>query len=521
MCKKMIALVVATSLVLTGCSFLELNLSDGTSDSAFVSMESEPYLNYEVPTSLPHILVDQLGYLPHSTKGVFFYGTTLPNKFDLIDEATGQTVYTGLTEKKGHNDELGTDVAYGEFSEFISPGIYYVEADYLGRSFTFEIGEKIYDELFKEACKTYYYNRCGMTLTEKYAGDNAHNACHTAKAVLREDMTVTLDVTGGWHQDSSGSKDIISSSKTLGNMLLAYEIFPAAFTDEVGIPESGNGIPDILDEAKYEIDWLLKMQNAETGAVYSKLTVAENVEKKTTVMYVENADIDSARAFAFALAKFSYLYQNWDLDYAKMCLKAADRAWKYAILNEGAEDKLSQIKAAAAAEIYRASGSKECEVCLNEFLENKQYLEYADELSFYACVTYINTKQKVNAKYCEEIVKDIMKRAEDISEESRTSMFLVPGDETPDSNVALLENMINMTLVDHIIANHEYDTIIENYLHYFLGRNEKSITFLDNVGSYSYKEVNETLGLMKQFDVDAKLIFMLSKIVSLDGFVEE
>lgn len=521
MCKKIIALVIALSLLLTGCSSIQLNLKNGSSDSSFVSMESEPYLNYEVPTSLPHVLVDQLGYLSHSTKGVFFCGTLLPSKFNLVDANTGSVVYVGATENKGHSDELDCNIAYGEFSEVVSPGTYYVEAQYLGRSFTFEINDHIYDELFKEACKTYYYNRCGMTLTENFAGANAHNACHTGTAVLREDMTVNKDVTGGWHQDSSGSKDIISSAKTLGNMLLAYEVFPAAFTDEIGIPESGNEIPDILDEAKYEIDWLLKMQNEETGAVYSKLTVAENAEKKTTLMYVEDADIESTRAFAFALAKFSYLYQNYDKEYATSCLKAADRAWKYAILNEGAEDKDSPSKAAAAAEIYRASGLKECENYLNDFLERKLYADTLDEISFYACVTYLNTKLKVNPVYCEEIIKLIMNRAEDISEQSRSSTFLVPGKLDEDNNVELLENMINMSLVDHIIANHEYDTIIENYLHYFLGRNSKSITFLDNVGSYSYMEVHEALGLMKQFDVDAKLIFMLSKIVSKDGFVEE
>lgn len=521
MCKKMIALVLALSLLLTGCSLKQLNLSDSSADSAFVSMESEPYLNYEIPASLPHVLVDQLGYLPQSTKGVFFCGTLLPQEFNLVDASTGEVVYTGKTENKGHSDELSCNIAYGEFSEVVSPGTYYVEAQYLGQSFTFEIGDKIYDNLFKEACKTYYYNRCGMTLTEKHAGANAHNACHTGEAVLREDMTVNRDVTGGWHQDSSGSKDIISSAKVLGNMLLAYEVFPGAFTDDVGIPESGNEIPDILDEAKYEVDWLLKMQNEETGAVYSKLTVAENAQKKTTLMYVENPDIESARAFAFSLAKFSYLYQNYDKEYATLCLKAADRAWKYAILNEGADDKDSSAKAAAAAEIYRASGLKECERYLNEYFEKKYYEESLDEISFYACVTYINTKLKVNTKYCEEIVKLIMERAEDISALSRESIFLVPGNMDENNNVELLENMINMTLVDHIIANHEYDTIIENYLHYFLGRNSRSITFLDNVGSYSYMEVNETLGLMKQFDDDAKLIFMLSKIVSKDGFVEE
>ena len=105
-----------------------------------------------------------------------------------------------------------------------------------------------------------------------------------------------------------------------------------------------------------------------------------------------------------------------------------------------------------------------------------------------------------------------MKKAEKISEESRKSPFLVPSDKNQDNNDELLDKMITLTLVDYIITNHEYDTVIENYLHYFLGRNSMSVTYLDNVGTYSYSQIHSSLGLMKQFSEASKLIFMLSKI---------
>ena len=484
--------------------------------SAFVSMEDEALLSYEVPKSSPHILIDQHGYASDSTKQAFFFGSNLPTAFKVIDADSKSVVYQGIIESRGYSDVYEANIASGDFSSVTEKGTYYIEANLLGCSYSFQIGGNLYQDLFCQACKTYYYNRCGMTLTEEFAGSNAHNACHTEKSVLRDDMTVELDVSGGWHQDSTGSKEISNAATSLATILLAYEVFPNAFDDDFGIPESQNGIPDILDEAKYEIDWLLKMQNQETGAVYSAVTVA-TAENKSSVSYVETPTIDSTRAFAFVLAKFSYVFQEYDKEYATLCLKAADRAWKYAELNE---EEDSPWKMAAAAEIYRASGLKDCERYLREYFLAGGYKEERDTITFLGCVTYLSTTQPVDTAICADIIKVIMKNAELISQESRQAPFLVPFEKEQTNNSELLSKMITMTLVDHIISNHEYDMIIENYLHYFLGRNPMSITYLDNVGTYSYINVHESLGLMKKFDEDSKLIFLLAKVISQDGFIE-
>ncbi len=491
--------------------------------TAFVSMESEPVLSYEVPKSSPHILVDELGYEPGQEKKAYFFGGELPERFFITELSTGKNVYEGKLESVRYSDLYQCNIAVGEFHDLTKEGTYRISADLLGNSCDFAIGTDLYRELFREACRTYYYNRCGMTLTSELAGANAHNACHTGKAVLRRDMTAELDVTGGWHQDGSGSKDSAAAAKSLINILLSYEVFPGAFTDDTGIPESGNGIPDILDEARYETEWLLKMQDPSTGGVYSAVTVAENPDRKSTVSYVEDPGEDASYAFAAALSKFSFFYQDFDREFATLCLKAADRAWKYGVLNAGSASfenaPASEWKFPAAAEIYRASASKECESFLNGYLAEDPFKsEPPDGLPFYGCVTYLNTKQKVNTKYCGELMRSMMLRAEKISEGSRNAPFGVPATPEQNNNAELLNNMMTMTLVDHIITNHEYDTIIEDYLHYFLGRNPMSVVYVDHVGTFSYMDLNESLGLMKQFDSDAKLIFMLSRILSKDGF---
>ena len=479
----------------------------------FLSMEDEAYLQYDVPKSSPHILVNQLGYLKGKTKTAYFYAEELPKAFNVIDEKSGLVVYTGKLEEKGYNETYKANIAVGNFTDFDDEGEYYIKADYLGTSYKFGIGDGLYDDVFKEACKTYYYNRCGMTLTENFAGDYAHNACHTSYSVLRDDMTVNLDVTGGWHQDASGSKNVKEASKVLANILLSYEIFPGAFSDDNGIPESRNDIPDILDEVKYEIEWLKKMQNESTGAVYSAVTVTEGTNK-TLTSYVENADIASTYAYAFSLAKFSFIYQTFDKPYATECLKSADRAWKYASLNEDDNEENALWKLLAAAELYRASGQKEFEDYLLKFWEDGRFEDYInDEITFYGCVTYLNTKQKTDREVCNGLIKAIMKKAEKISANARKAPFATPADTDQTNNASLMDQMIVLTLVDYIITNHEYDNIIENYINYFMGRNPMSISYIDDVGTYNYMEVHPSLGLMKQFDQNSKLIFMMSRIV--------
>ena len=516
--KLKISALILCIFLLTGCQGFSVPEGAGQITDILSGMEEEPDLSYEVPVSAPNILVNQLGYLTESAKIAVFKGPEVPESFSVVDAETGNTVFSGVPEDRGYN--AGTDEynSYGTFTALEKEGSYYIEAPVLGRSYTFAIGEELYEPVFKEACKQYYYNRCGMTLTGEFAKESAHNACHTGKAVLREDVSVSLDVSGGWHQDEKGQKDVAKAAKNIAVMLLAYELYGEAFTDAMDIPESGNGVPDILDEIKYEIEWLLKMQNQETGAVYSGVTVYEQSGNpgKAASVYVEPASLEAAKAYAMALSKFSYLYQGYDTGFATGCLKAADRAWKYAELN--GEEETDAWKFAAAAELYRAAGRVDCHKYIIKYVSAGSYKKEQEEISLLGCVTYLSTKQKVNRGICEDMIKKLMAEAEKISRASKQSVYLTEGNREQDNNGQLLRNMMYLTIVNHIITNHEYETVIENHLHYFMGRNEKAICYIDNVGENNYKSIDNTLGIMKQFDADSEFIFMLSGILERTAF---
>ncbi len=488
--------VILLMILLTGCAPSQIENKGEVSGNTFTGMEKEPVISYEMPAASPAILINQSGYIIESSKVAIFKGSEMPGEFYVVREDTGEQVYAGNLENKGYNEKSQEYNCYGDFSGVNRPGTYYIEAPILGRSYSFRIGEDLYEQALKEACKRYYYSRCGTDVTKEYAGEEAHDACHTGKARFREEAEA-IDAAGGWHYAKDGSREVEWAARNIGVLLFAYELYEDAFADDTGIPESGNGIPDILDEIRYETEWLLKMQNEQTGAVYAGVTVCERDRGMGIVSYVEPEDIQAAKAFAMAMAKFSYFYQSYDGEYAGRCLRAAENAWRYIKRYDAAVT--DSWKFAAAAELYRASGRGSFHRIVLEYLEEGSYKEKLDETAFLGCIAYISTSRQVELAYCAEIAEVILTKAEEISKESRGSIYRVAGNPTEEDHQELLLDMMYLTAADYMITNREYKNIIENHLHYFMGRNEKGINYADTE-------------IMRQLDMDSKWIVMLGEM---------
>lgn len=508
--------------LLTGCqyasefSFDTSQKNDGNSGPATLGLT--PEFNYEVPQSLPSILVDQLGYASSSNKIAVFRGEELPDTFAIIDVYTGQNVYTGQIEEKGYDEESGIYISYGNFTSFAAAGTYYIKADVIGQSYTFQIADNPYKELYNVALKQYYYNRCGLTLSTELAGDAAHNACHTKEAQMKDEASVKLDVSGGWHVDETSFRDVATGCSTVNHLLLAYELYPDVFDDELGIPESGNGIPDVLDEVRYEIDWLLKMQDTKSGAVYSSVSSADSATLGY-LLYIDGITMDATIQFAATMAKFSYLYQNYDRDFATGCLKAADRAYRYA--GKYLSDVPPEEYFYAATELYRATGNNGYHNEIKQYMQDNPVTDMSNNFIFWGCVTYLSTRQRVEMDLCNDMIKVLMSEGERISYASKNSKFLVSMDEQQSGSAELLRDITRLAVVDHIITNHEYATVLQNHLHYMLGRNLYAISYLDGAGSRNYMDINENQGIMNQVELNAELVLMMSSIMEELYLVEE
>ena len=211
------------------------------------------------------------------------------------------------------------------------------------------------------------------------------------------------------------------------------------------------------------------------------------------------------------MAKFSYLYQNYDRAFATQCLNAADRAYRYA--GKYPEDITAEEYFHAAAELYRATGSYGYHTVVKDYISDHIAADMKNDHVFWGCVTYMSTKQKVDVGLCGEAMKMLMLEGERIAGNSQSSGLLINKSEEEGGNAELLRDITRLTVVDHVITNHEYAMVLQNHLHYMLGRNYQSVSYLDKSGSCNYMDIDASQGIMNQIDLNAELVLMMSAII--------
>jgi endoglucanase len=155
-----------------------------------------------------------------------------------------------------------------DFSAVVEPGSYYivdVERDIAGGRF--EIADDVYDDVLDAALRMFWFKRANTPHPESLAGPWSDEAAYVGPGQDTEARSVddpdnaatTLDLSGGWFDAGDTGKYVTFASEPVHQLLTAYERNPAVFDDAVGIPESGNGIADVLDEVRWEIEWLERM----------------------------------------------------------------------------------------------------------------------------------------------------------------------------------------------------------------------------------------------------------------------
>lgn len=231
------------------------------------------------------IHVDQFGYRPNATKVAVLsdpqigYNAgdsyTPPTILEIrrvsdnisVLEATPEIWNSGAT-----HDQSGDRGWWLDFSELTTAGNYYVyDIANDERSAEFYIGPGVYNEVMKAAGRMFFYNRCNAPKEEPYAqgwpdGNNFSQDVQARYIYDQNNTALEKDLSGGWFDAGDYNKYVTFTNTTLHDLLSAFEENPQAFSDEWNIPESGNGIPDIIDEIKWELDWLFKMSYPDGSA---------------------------------------------------------------------------------------------------------------------------------------------------------------------------------------------------------------------------------------------------------------
>jgi endoglucanase len=310
---------------------------------------------------IPLIVVDQFGYRSTSKKVAVIrdpqtgYDTavnfTPGTNYSVVDKATGKSVKQGAPTawNSGAVDSSSGDKAWWfDFSDVTTPGTYtVVDVDKNVRSVEFEIDDNVYRSVLKHAVRMYYYQRAGFAKSAATAGsDWADGASHLAAGqdaqahawTAKTDASLVKDLHGGWYDAGDPNKYTAWAAGTAITLLRAYDENPTAFGDDYGIAESGNGTPDLLDEVKWVLDWIVRMQNTDgsllcvmglaSGSPPSSATGPSYYGPATT-----NASLMGAAVLAYASKIYAARPEASFRTFASDLSARAVKAWKWADAN--------------------------------------------------------------------------------------------------------------------------------------------------------------------------------------------
>lgn len=499
------------------------------------------------------IIIDQFGWRPDDKKIAVFANpikglnsciTYIPGDTFYVKRLDDNvTVFKGLTtswKNKAVDPISGDQVWNGDFSELKTPGEYYIyDSIHDLKSYTFEIREDVFNQVQVAACRMYYYQRCGTEIPEKFGGPWHHPRCHAkdTAAIYYYDKPLgnPKNLAGGWHDDGSAAnkylKPLIIPDAIFGPVM-SYEINPEAYTDSTNIPESGNGIPDILDELKWGTDWLLKIQDS-TGGAYSRnceFYKEVSFEKNNQPRYYLLSSTWSTSSYAALLAHVARVFaandsfKNTYPGYSDSVLNASKRAWAYLVKHpsmypeDGSEhypenpftgDKKEDkgLRVWAAAELFKSTGdttyNNYFKATYNDYKNTSQYgfhpldpntYYFEDRFASYinkAFVVYMQT-QGADSTIVSKLKLSLKNGADRIvnaylNKTDPYGSYLVDWKYSWASN--LYKALAGGNLIYAIMLNvnpdrnNLYKEVAEEYLHYLHGKNALSYCYLSNMGN--------------------------------------
>ncbi|MZD56067.1 glycoside hydrolase family 9 protein [Streptomyces sp. SID5606] len=359
-------------------------------------VEPEPH----VPDTGPRVRVNQVGYLPAGPKNATLVtGATTALPWQLKD-AAGRVVAHGRSTPRGVDASSGQNVHSIDFGRHKKRGEGYTLVADGETSRPFDIGTAAYERLRTDSAKYYYTQRSGIAVSDELRPGYGRPAGHVGVAPNRGDTEVpcqpgvcdhTLDVSGGWYDAGDHGKYVVNGGISTWELLSTHERALHARTGQpaklgdgtLALPESGNGVPDILDEARWELEFLLRMQVPRgrplAGMAHHKI----HDEQWTGLPLLPDDDPQKRELhppstaatlnLAATAAQAARLYRAHDRQFAAKTLAAARTAWAAALAHPDvladesdgvgggayADTRVDDEFYWAAAELYLTTGERE------------------------------------------------------------------------------------------------------------------------------------------------------------------
>jgi endoglucanase len=473
------------------------------------------------PAPTPAIRLDQAGYLPAAAKMAVVLGSDGGGTFAVRRVSTGDVVFRGELSAPADDADTGDRVRMAEFSAVATPGRFYLDVPGVGVSWPFDIAADVYAKPFYLAMRSFYGQRCG-TAVDLGPGYPAytHEACHLEGAYHPTSGRSGVRPPGkGWHDAGDYGRYVVNSGLSTGTLLWTWELFADRLKDvRLDIPESGNGTPDILDEIRWNLDWMLSMQD-DDGGVFHKQT-SEGFsdfimpEKDGLISFVVGTGATPFKStcatadLAAVMAIAARTYQPFDPAFASQALAASRRAFAWVAQHPGVT--FSNPKGITTG----AYGDRTC----------------ADEILWAAAELWRTTRDEPYGRYvadhhaallpsigagnppawpsvgpvalwayalgggageaAEAIRKASMSAADAIAARTLAGPYrtsLRPADYIWGSNGVAANYGLQLLVADALQPNPRYREAAADNLHYLLGRNTFSLSFVTQVGANPFR----------------------------------
>ncbi|MFW5851745.1 MAG: glycoside hydrolase family 9 protein [Bacteroidota bacterium] len=405
-----------------------------------------------------------------------------------------------------------------------------------GTSYPFVIHDTVFCSVSNAIGKAFYFNRSGIELKKKHAGKHARKAGHPDKEVIilpsaagpKRKAGDIISAPKGWYDAGDYNKYIVNSSISVGALLLAYENYTHYFdTVTWNIPESTNTIPDILDEAKWNIDWMLTMQDPDDGGVYNKTTSAhfsrvlmphEDKGKRYVVAKSTAATLD----FAASMALSYRIYKPFYPEFADSCLRAAVKAWKWAeqhpnieFINPGAEQGFPAIRTGRYGDKHfedeKIWAASELLIATNDVTTYAQHINLSYNFSIPAWPQvatmslyslYNHRSQIAHAIDTQKVCKNILNIAHKLQEyQAYENPYEVAAIDFAWGSTGVMANQgIAFLYALHITQDYSYFNAALSCFDYILGRNATGYSFVTGYGEKSSQNIHHRISEADKHD---------------------
>ena len=453
------------------------------------------------------IRINQLGYYPGAVKKAVVVNSDA-DKFEVKSE-DGKTVFKGKLTKGKFWDKSGEEVKEADFSSFTKPGNYYLTVKDAPKSCVFSVKDHLYKDAFNAALKSYYFIRASMDIDEKYAGKFQRKAghpdtmCYFHPSAGRGEGHAPSPK--GWYDAGDYNKYVVNGGVTVGTLLALEELYPGFAGDTyINIPESGNGKSDLLDEVKYELDWVLTMQTPD-GASNMKLTSKGFTgfilpEKDKTKRYFVGKATAPTLNFAAMMAMAARIYKDYDKEFSEKCRVAAEKAWDWAAKNpdvvyknpediktgEYSDTDFSQEFWWAASELYIETGAKKYEDYL---MSHKPYMTFDVSESWrmflgnIGSFSLITSNIELPDKLREKLDSQLLRTANQLLDKINAGFYRIPVDKFVwGSNSDFGNAAMVLAYAYKVSGDKKYlDGVVET-MDYIFGKNATGYSFMTGFG---------------------------------------